>query len=88
MLEIRNGFQDMAAGIQRFGSINATEGVLAREQDYSGIDECPRGDALAQGLAERRCGCHAVMRRGCRHCPSFYSSRQLDDRKALPGGDD
>ena len=58
IVEIRDGSQNVAARVQRLGFAGSARGAPAREKDDLGVDECPRGEALVQGLAERKCGCH------------------------------
>jgi len=58
MVEIRDGFQNMAVGIQCLRSTDPARRVPAREQDDLGVYERPRADAVVQCLAEGKCGGH------------------------------
>ena len=60
IVEIRDGFQNPAARVQRLWCVDSARGTPAREKDNLGVDKRSRGDALVQGLAERKCGGHLV----------------------------
>lgn len=72
MVKMGDGSQDVTTCVQRFGSMDAAGGALAREQDNLGVCECSRGNPLSQSLAEWMRGRHISMDKRCRYRPSFY----------------
>ena len=72
IVEIRDGFQDTTACVQRSWCVDSTGGGPAGEKDDLGVDERSRGDALDQSLAERECGCH-WSQIWVTHRPTFYT---------------
>jgi len=58
IVEVRNGFQDVAVGVKSLWSADSTGGVPVRVQDDLGVDEITGGDSLVKSLAKSDGGCH------------------------------
>ena len=52
IVEVRNGPQDVTAGIQRLGFANGPGGVPSGEQDYLRVDKSPGGYGVVQRLSQ------------------------------------
>ena len=60
IVEIRNGLENMAVGVERLWPTDPTVGVpvTVRIQNDLRVNEVPRGYALIQSLAKSGSSCH------------------------------
>ena len=59
IVEVRDGPQDTAVGVERLRLTDLTGEVSARVQDDLCVDKISRGYPLVQSLAESSGGCHS-----------------------------